>query len=430
MNMQLKYLLAVIPLALSTTANADVVHADDVIIQNSACIGFDCVNNESFGFDTLRLKENNLRIKFDDTSSTGSFPSNDWQLTANDSNSGGANKFSIEDITGGRVPFTVLAGAPTNAMYINSNGNVGLGTNSPVLDLHLINGNTPAIRLEQDGSSGFSAQTWDIGSNEANFFIRDVTGGSKLPFKIVPGAPNNSLYINASGNVGIGTASPSGKLVVASGDVGFGTTSPSARLHVIDSTSANLSSSSVLVQNTNIGKNAVLLELSNPGNSYLKMTNTEASPTVAYWLVGTRQDGTFSLTNNVGGQVFIVDSAGNLTTKGTVTANNVLLTSDMNKKENFQSINGIEILSAISKLAISKWNYKSQNASEQHIGPMAQDFYQLFGLGGNDDKHISAIDSAGVSLAAIQALYDLNLKKDQQIEALSKRIADLENKTK
>jgi len=24
----------------------------------------DCVNNESFGFDTLRLKENNTRIKF------------------------------------------------------------------------------------------------------------------------------------------------------------------------------------------------------------------------------------------------------------------------------------------------------------------------------------------------------------------------------
>ncbi|EGM69342.1 tail fiber domain-containing protein [Shewanella sp. HN-41] len=430
MNMQLKYLLAVIPLALSTTANADVVHADDVIIQNSACIGFDCVNNESFGFDTLRLKENNLRIKFDDTSSTGSFPSNDWQLTANDSNSGGANKFSIEDITGGRVPFTVLAGAPTNAMYINSNGNVGLGTNSPVLDLHLINGNTPAIRLEQDGSSGFSAQTWDIGSNEANFFIRDVTGGSKLPFKIVPGAPNNSLYINASGNVGIGTASPNGKLVVANGNVGFGTSSPSTKLHVVDADSANLATSTALLENTNTGLNAVLLELKNPGASYIKLTNALASPVVGYWLMGAKNDGSFALLNDKNFQVMTIDNAGNMNVKGTVTANNVLLTSDINKKENFQSINGIEILSAISKLAISKWNYKSQSTSEQHIGPMAQDFYQLFGLGGDDDKHISAIDSAGVSLAAIQALYDLNLKKDQQIEELSKRIADLENKTK
>ena len=77
----------------------DVVTADDAIIQGSACIGLDCVNNESFGFDTIRLKENNTRIKFEDTS-TGAFPSTDWQLTANDSASGGANKFSIEDITG------------------------------------------------------------------------------------------------------------------------------------------------------------------------------------------------------------------------------------------------------------------------------------------------------------------------------------------
>jgi len=429
MNMQLKYLLAVIPLAISTTANADVVHDDDVIIHSSACIGLDCVNNENFGFDTIRLKENNLRIKFEDTSA-GSFPSNDWQLTANDSANGGENKFSIEDITGGRVPFTVLAGAPTNAMYIDSSGDVGLGTNSPVLDLHLVNGNTPSIRLEQNNSSGFSAQTWDIGSNETNFFIRDVTNSSRLPFRIAPGAPTSSLHITASGNVGIGTAAPNGKLVVANGNVGFGTSSPSTKLHVVDADSANLNTSTALFENTNAGLNAVLLELKNPGASYIKLTNSLASPVVGYWLMGGKNDGSFALLNDTNFQVMTIDSAGNMNVKGTVTANNVLLTSDINKKENFQSINGIEILSAISKLAISKWNYKSQSAGEQHIGPMAQDFYQLFGLGGDDDKHISAIDSAGVSLAAIQALYDLNLKKDQQIEALSKRVADLENKTK
>ena len=46
----------------------DVVTADDFIIQGSLCVGLDCVNNESFGFDTIRLKENNTRIKFEDTS--------------------------------------------------------------------------------------------------------------------------------------------------------------------------------------------------------------------------------------------------------------------------------------------------------------------------------------------------------------------------
>ena len=56
----------------------DQVIPDDLIVQGSLCVGLDCVNNESFGFDTLRLKENNLRIKFDDTSTVVGFPVNDW----------------------------------------------------------------------------------------------------------------------------------------------------------------------------------------------------------------------------------------------------------------------------------------------------------------------------------------------------------------
>lgn len=194
--------------------NKDVVNADDFIVQGSACVGLDCVNNESFGFDTIRLKENNTRIKFDDTSTSAGFPANDWQLTANDSASGGSSKFSIEDITGAKVPFTITAGASTNSIFVDSTGRVGLRTSTPVLDLHINTSNTPAIRLEQNNSGGFTAQTWDIAGNEANFFVRDVTGGSRLPFRIRPGAPTSSIDISASGDVGIGTASPSNALHV------------------------------------------------------------------------------------------------------------------------------------------------------------------------------------------------------------------------
>lgn len=191
----------------------DVVTPDDIIVQGSACIGLDCVNNENFGFDTIRLKENNTRIKFEDTS-VGSFPTNDWQLTANDSASGASSKFSIEDITGSKVPFTVTAGAATNSIFVDSIGRVGMRTSTPVLDLHINTANTPAHRLEQNSSGGFTAQTWDIAGNEANFFVRDVTGGSRLPFRIRPGAPTSSLDIAASGNVGIGTGSAADKMEV------------------------------------------------------------------------------------------------------------------------------------------------------------------------------------------------------------------------
>ena len=115
---------------------ADQQILDDLIVDGSACIGFDCVNGESFGFDTIRLKENNLRIKFVDTSSSASFPTNDWQLTANDTSNGGANKFSIDDIDAGRTPFTIEAGAPSHSLYVDDGGRIGLGTSTPVADIH------------------------------------------------------------------------------------------------------------------------------------------------------------------------------------------------------------------------------------------------------------------------------------------------------
>ena len=102
--------------------------------------------------------------------------------------------------------FQVSAGAPTASLFVDSAGRVGLKTAAPLTDLHLNDGDTPTIRMEQNNASGFAAQTWDMGGNEANFFIRDLTGGSKLSLRIRPGAPTSSIDVAANGNVGIGVA--------------------------------------------------------------------------------------------------------------------------------------------------------------------------------------------------------------------------------
>ena len=196
----------------------DFVIADDLVVQGSACVGLDCVNNENFGFDTIRMKENNTRLQYDDTSTAAGFPTNNWQIRANSSASGGASFLAFVDqgATGnsetGTIVFEVDAGAPANSLRVSSTGRVGLRTATPVLDLHMNTSNTPAVRFEQNNSGGFTAQTWDIGANEANFFVRDVTGGSRLPFRIRPGAPTSSLDISADGNVGLSNASPQGTL--------------------------------------------------------------------------------------------------------------------------------------------------------------------------------------------------------------------------
>src|SRR2546421_3921932 len=198
----------------------DIVTPDDEDIQGSLCVGLDCVNNEVFGFDTIRLKENNTRIQFNDTSTSAGFPTNNWQIRANDSANGGANFLGFVDqgATGtsetGTIVFSVAEGEPANSVKVDSSGRLGLRTATPVLDVHANTSNTPAIRLEQNNGGGFTAQTWDIAGNEANFFVRDVTGGSRLPFRIRPGAPTSSIDISADGSVGVGTASPAVQLHV------------------------------------------------------------------------------------------------------------------------------------------------------------------------------------------------------------------------
>ncbi len=94
--------------------------------------------------------------------------------------------------------------------------------------------------------------------------------------------------------------------------------------------------------------------------------------------------------------------------------------SDMNKKEDFTALIGTDLLRNISSLSITKWKYKGTN--EYHIGPMAQDFYKLFGLG-VDDKGISTVDPAGIALAAIQEQQRIILQMQTEITELKKLIS-------
>lgn len=196
-------------------APKDQVINDDLIVTGGICAGLDCINGEPFEFVTLKLKENNTRLHFEDTSSGTGFAGDDWTLEANDNASGGANRFSIVNRTQAKTPFTVLGGAPDHALFVDATGRMGVRNPTPVLDLHPVNGNTPGLRLDQSGAGGFTPQVWDVAGNESNFFVRDVTNGSRLPLRIRPGAPTSAIDIAASGNVGMGTGSPGAKLDIA-----------------------------------------------------------------------------------------------------------------------------------------------------------------------------------------------------------------------
>jgi hypothetical protein len=109
--------------------------------------------------------------------------------------------------------------------------------------------------------------------------------------------------------------------------------------------------------------------------------------------------------------------------------------SDRNVKDHFASVDTKALLAHVLELPITTWNYKAQDTSIRHIGPMAQDFFAAFNVG-EDDKHITGIDEGGVALAAVQGLnqkLELELgqlraelqSKDAQLTAQQKQIDQL-----
>ncbi len=440
----------------------DYVVSDDLIVTGSECLGFDCLTDgsENFGFDTLKLKENNIQIYFDDTSATPGFPFNDWRIIANDSSSGGANYLKIQDSTNSKEPFKIMAGARTNSFFVSDSGRVGLGTSTPVKSLHSVWGDTPTVRLDQDASGGWTPQVWDVSGNESNFFVRDVTAGDLLPFRIQPGTPTNSLTLKNTGNVGIGTWSPEYDLeVVRTGE------NPQVVAHRTDGAYAFLSATDTAAQvgsptdaplelvvngvtRATLGNNGTLSlgpygELSAFGVTadFVKTPeiynetglNVRIGPTiVAQWdgagnmnlaggltaTTGVGSYGTAPLELKVNGTTkAVLDLGGNLTIEGALTE-----ASDVNRKESFCAVSQASVLSRIAALPVFTWSYKGESA--RHMGPTAQDFYAAFGLGA-DDKHIAPLDANGVALAGIQELYSQLQAEQAETARLSAENEDL-----
>lgn len=101
--------------------------------------------------------------------------------------------------------------------------------------------------------------------------------------------------------------------------------------------------------------------------------------------------------------------------------------SDKSLKENFKPVDGGALLGKIDELPISQWNYKNESDEVTHIGPTAQDFKKVFGVGEND-KTISTIDPSGIALAAIKELNSQNRELKEVNARLKKQLDDLARK--
>lgn len=99
-------------------------------------------------------------------------------------------------------------------------------------------------------------------------------------------------------------------------------------------------------------------------------------------------------------------------------------TSDRSVKENFTEINYVDVLRRLDEVPITSWNYINEGVIAPHIGPMAQDFYAVFGLG-YDETSICTIDADGVALAAIKGLHQVVRSQEQTIQSQQQTISDM-----
>ena len=202
-------------LALPYDAAAEVLSTSDPTIENSLCVGRDCGDPADFvtTHDEIVLSANNIRLRFEDTSDPGgNNASDDWALVPNDNLPGGQNRFILRNLTHDTDPFVVDGDAPTSAAYISATGRIGIGTMLPQERMHMVSAIGPGLRFEQTGNGLFQPQTWTMRGQTA-FYVSDITAGT-TPFRINRAAPDNTLVVDDTGHVGIGTLTPGAPLEV------------------------------------------------------------------------------------------------------------------------------------------------------------------------------------------------------------------------
>jgi hypothetical protein len=286
--------------------------------------------------------------------------------------------------------------------------NVGIGTVSPLAKLQVQTASENYGLIHSNGI--VEVGTW-VGSGSVGSQSGWIGTKTGHPLRFFAGGSGAAMTIMIDGKVGIGTYSPtSAKLTVVSGNL-TGVESTSAERGVLG-ISTGSQSYSIGVHGQSAGNDGVLGE------------STSSNPNAGAGVHGYNQAGGYA--GRFDGGVLItghLEATGGMTVTGG--CNGCSPPSDRNLKANFSAVNPRLILNRLSTLPIQSWNYKSEPDAVRHIGPMAQDFRSAF-LFGADDRTLNTVDAQGVTMAAIQGLYQMMLEKERENKQLVHKVGQLQ----
>lgn len=208
----------------------------------------------------------------------------------------------------------------------------------------------------------------------------------------------NAMYVDPTGNVGIGTNTPASALDILRSDA----------------------TATVKVVRTDANSLQTMFSLLNEGSVKFRMQDT-SKPDVR-WEFRTAGEGVNEqfVINKIGtSPEAIFYAGGDVVITGSLTQGSSRFT-----KNNIKPLDSENLLDKLTALEISEWNYKTKQ-DQRHIGPMAEDFYALFELG-QDDKHIAPGDMAGIALAAAKELNGNLIAVKAENQVLRARLEQIE----
>lgn len=353
--------------------------------------------------------------------------------------------FDIVDTNGGNTPFRMKPNAKSFTFVIDVSNRVGVGTQSPLRNIHINHDDSPILRFEQNATL-FTRQIYDVGGNDFGFFVDDVTASTQ-PFHIKPGAPSDSLVLDSSGNIGIGTSLPGTKLHLRQ-NAGSNVAETLARLSINDDDIGKIEINNATTSNGYFIPR--LQGVSRQANAAFIMeglisADSGVSPAIVY-------NAAKSFGGALGVRPLVVYRNNNvakvtIAANGNVVATSFITASSRTLKDNIVDLDSKKAADALRQLNPVEFTYKDDPTADPRVGFIAEDVPEI--VAESDRKSVPVMDIVAIVTRVVknqqqtiddqkktidhqkQAINEQReslAQQQQAIEQLMKRLADVERR--